>query len=151
MKKKIASYLSCLLFLGGCASSNPTGNSINLKDVANEIVSKGSFDSSLVELNEDEIKSFYFYEAGLVEEAIVYISTQTTADEVALFKTDKVEEVKKAIVERVQNQVSTFGSYFPEENPKLENAVILVKNDIVIFVASKDPKQIQEMIEKLFK
>ena len=92
------------------------------------------------------------YGVSNAKEAVVYISSGATAEEIALFSFETQEEAKQAeeLAEaRIREQRESFESYVPEEVKKLDNAVILQSgNEVAVCVA--DGKAAKEILSKYF-
>jgi len=114
-------------------------SSIDVFDAAQKIVDKANFDIALDRIDEANVPYISGY-ASLPEgtRCAVYMAAGANAEEVAVFASDDTTAVTNAIKNHIQLQSEAFSSYKPDDVPKLENAIIYSKNDIVVLVVTGD-------------
>lgn len=123
MKKKlIMLLLSCALVLQACSAQNLD---IDPKELAVSLRETVAFQDELSLVDEDMAEKLYGIDN--FTEAYVYVGSGATAEEIAVFEFDSLDETEKAAGkarERIDQQKEDFASYIPEETARLDNAVI---------------------------
>lgn len=136
--------------------SGSTENSVNQGDgadlgaVAEELLKNAGFVDELNQADAATVEKLYGISGA--KEAVVYISSGATAEEIALFsfetekEAEQAEELAKA---RIDEQKESFESYVPEEVKKLDNAVIRrLGSRLAVCVADGDAAE--EILSKYF-
>lgn len=126
------------------------GDNRDLDAAAEELLEQAGFTDELNQADAATVEKLYG--VSNAKEAVVYISSGATAEEIALFSFETQEEAKQAeeLAEaRIREQRESFESYVPEEVKKLDNAVILQSgNEVAVCVA--DGKAAKEILSKYF-
>lgn len=153
MKKKLCViWMACCILmtgvLAGCGSS--TGLTIDTGALAAELYEGITWQDQIQEVDLSKALSLY----GISEDAVftgsVYISTNATAEEIAVFEAvsgDEASAIKDKLETRVETQRSSFESYNPAEVPKLDNAVIQVKNTYVVLVVCDNTSEAKTILD----
>ena len=144
MKKIIAAFLAALtlmLLLTGCGK-----NEIDVTQLSAEILENGKFAETLTEVNENITKRRLDLTDDEVEMCAAFKGTSAVVDEIIIIKTSDTDAVEKQVREYVQSQIEQYASYRASEVPKLENAVIYVSGNTVIYCASEDPDRVMQII-----
>lgn len=151
MKKSglFAVLAAAVLFASGCSSSAKTIDAAGLaKSLATEI----AYDDTLEELDADEVAMYMDVPDGV--EAVMYMGSGSTAEEVAVF-TAPDEETAKTMLDNVQSflddQAESFEDYVPEESKRVGNAVLEQKGKYVVLCVSGDSDAAKEVIGEAFK
>lgn len=136
--KTLSASLLCLVLMfsfAGC--SGESEKDIDLDKLSQELLTEVEFKDKLAQIDEAMIAKVYGIDYA--EKAIVYVSSGATAEEIALFKLKNSEDAQKAydaVNKRLDYQKKSFELYIPEEMIKLDDAVIQLCGDYVIFCVS---------------
>ncbi len=161
MKKSIGKrifgvLLMCAMvmtMLAGCGgSANVT---IDTAELADDIYAGVTWQDQISEVDLSKALSLYGIDSDAVTSGKVYISTNATAEEIAVLEVSStgdvtVDDVKTCVEGRVESQKASFESYNAAEVPKLENALIYVKGQYVILVVCDDVSEAETVIEEAF-
>ena len=112
------------------------------------LVEAGAFSEELEKLDADMAFALYrLADCGLeredLKDAVVLRSAGATCEEAAvlIFAEDKhTDSAVEAMTAYKEAQIESNQSYRPEEIPKLENAIMMVRENTVLFVAAADLK-----------
>lgn len=159
-----AAALLCLL-LAACSGQNapvesglPSGQSSEQKKVPyNEddvktLLNAGIFSEEPEQLDLEIACGLIGVDEGLVESCRFYLPTSTNAEALALFvlkDAGDAESVKAACEDWTQDQIESYSSYGPEHVPKLEGAVLCVRENTVLLVVGADPAAAQSAVNAL--
>ncbi len=156
MKKKIAwiLMLGCMLIglLSGCGSSTAV-NQIDTAQLADDIYQGVTWKDQISEVNLDKALKLYGISSDVIISGKVYISTNATAEEIAVFEVateDQVSTVQTAVEDRVASQKASFESYNAEEVPKLNAPLIVTKGQYVILVVCDTTSEAKTVIDNAF-
>ena len=124
MKKELLLLGVMLLTLlaGGCGAK---GQTADVGQLTEELLTKVDFEDELTELGADMIPNLYGVE-GAVEQR-VYMSSGATAEEIAVFLFATEEEAQagqEALEQRLESRKVDFANYMPDEAARLDNAVL---------------------------
>lgn len=131
-------------------NSTEQAESVDLGVIADELLKNAGFADELNQADADTVEKLYGISGA--KEAVVYISSGATAEEIALFsfetekEAEQAEELAKA---RISEQKESFGSYVPEEVKKLDNAVIR-RSGSRLAVCVADGGAAEEILSKYF-
>ena len=144
MKKIVVAMILVLsLCLFGCGEKN---TSINMEDLAQELMEQLPFTDELAEIKENVIYHLYALDSEKIEEIKVYLSSGATAEEIAIIKSDDVSAVEEAVKKRVESKKKDFEGYLPEELEKLEDPVIITRGNYVILCITSDSELARKII-----
>ena len=155
MKKAILILpVLCLLLLCACGGKTPAKADLPApEDLAAELQASGAFSEELV-LTENDVGCFLY---GLQESDApgmrYYFSSGAVADEIAILPcADEaaVEKVKSECGTRLELQTSLFTVYRPEEVPKLEDALVLQRDNTILLCVAADYEKAREILDKYF-
>lgn len=82
---------------------------------------------------------------------ILLLSTGAAADEICLIKAadkDSQKAMKEKILARIEKQKESFASYLPQETAKLDNAIIIEREDYLILVVCSEPQKADNIIKE---
>lgn len=120
---------------------------VSLADELNALIK----DDTMTELSEDMIEATYGFAPDMLEGAKIYMSSGSTANEVAVFSCKK-EEDTKTIMDilgvRVKSREESYKEYNPKEAEKLKGAIIGSKGNYVILVVVEDYAAAKEILGK---
>jgi Domain of unknown function (DUF4358) len=109
-------------------------------------------------MEEGDIKSLrklYYINKNQVEDFVSFVpKSNMNANEILVLKVKDEKDIpttKSGIEERIKKQGESFKNYRPEEYNLIENAILEVEGNNIIFIISKDSSQIKEAIDSNFK
>lgn len=153
MKKRsfiLLAALFSLLLAAGCSGKDKKAE-WNLTEVTNRLRNEIEYTDSL-DTMDSSLMGYLFsdIDPADVSEQIIYISTGSTAEEIAAFKA--VDEAAAGRIEeglrlRVESQTESFTDYVPEEVKRLEDAVIARNGLSVVLSVSGDPDTAKKILE----
>lgn len=125
------------------------------EEIRNAITSSTDVDKNYNKGTELELKKNY----GIFEKEVedyIYYSPLSSMDAseilVVKFSNSKLANKYKSSVEnRIVKRVEMYRSYRPEEAEILDNSIIEIKGNYLIFVASKDIDKIKSSLDLAFK
>ena len=95
------------------------------------------------------LKKFYGLNAEDYEGVLIYVpGTNMYANEVLLIRlsdTSQADSVREAIEERIDTQHNIFAGYAPEQTALLEQSVVDVQGNYVLYVTDYDADRIDEV------
>ncbi len=156
-----AAALLGLALLGGCGGgveyaeelTAVAPGSLAVSEIVHSLM-KSTDNVQFVRLDSDAVSSYYSYEEGTVEEAAVYISTDSArADEIAVFKLAPGRDgaqVIDAVNSRVRSKEQSFRNISPAEYEKLTSAVSVNISGYVVLAVTAHPDTARAMIGELF-
>lgn len=174
MKKSIAvvSILAALL-LTACGNTDEsvpvdatvqTVDSINIVSESEDVIETTAADiasavmaeieiPSAVEKNAENLGAFYDVDTATVAEMSVFIcGSGAYPDELAVFKFNDADSAKagaEAVQKRLDDQIAIYTDYTPDEMYKLNEAIIITKDNWVVFAACSNNTRAEEIIDGL--
>lgn len=151
MKKAVVAGLAAMMVLGlaGCGNGNADVD-IDPVALADDMKASVTFQDQLSEVALDKVLALYGIDAEIVDSGKAYLSTNATAEEIAVIKAKTAEDVdtiKTAVQNRVAAQLQSFQSYNANEVPKLENPVIETAGNCVILCVCDDKGEAEAVID----
>lgn len=125
---------------------------ININDLADDIIKNIKFEDELNLTNKLVVEKLYNIDNYLNE--VVYMSSGATAEEIAIFEFENDEDCTQAVNKakiRIENQLENFKDYMPKEVKKLNNAILINKNEYLIVCITNDYRKAEELINKYIK
>jgi len=122
---------------------------VDVKAIADSLNSDITYTDKLTEVDLDTAKMFLNIGDVAIEESYIYESSGATAEEIVVIKckdSDSAVKAKDAFIQRVKEQTENFTDYVPEEVPKLNDAVIAVKDVYAVLSVSGDSAKAKEII-----
>lgn len=108
---------------------------------------------SAMEKTIDKIGAYYDIDTSTVAEMSVFIcGSGAYPDELAVFKFNDEQSAKtgaELVQKRLDSQIALYTDYTPAEMYKLNEAVLMLKDNWVIFAACSDNERAKEIIENL--
>lgn len=144
--KKFLAVLAASLLLASCGSSKTPD--INIDNLAADLVADVSFTDDLALIDDSMISNLYNVQ---YEDAVLYMGSGATAEEVAIFACADEAAAKTALdgaKSHIQSQIDSFEDYIPEEVKRLEEALVLQEGKYVITVVTEDKETAQGVIDK---
>lgn len=162
MKKKIISVLMAAMCLAtaSCASAE-TPVSTQKEEVKEIVIAAGDVTGAV--LAEIPINSaiekgiadleFYFTEldtSKLTDSSYYMCASGAYPDEIAVFVFDSADSAataESAVKARLDKQISVYESYTPEEMYKLEDAVLSVRQNVILYAVTENNSRVQEIFD----
>lgn len=146
----ILSLIACL-FLAACSrQSAPV--TWDLTDLTDRLLSEITYTDALDEMAPDLMSYLYAdIDPADVSNQIIYISSGSTAEEIAAFKAIDEEAAGRILAglqTRINDQIDSFTDYVPAEVKRLEDAVLVQNGVYVILSVSGDPETAKEILKK---
>lgn len=140
------------LTLGAATGCGSKAKTIDASALAGSLSKDISYDEELKEVNAEDVTNYVSLEDKV--EAVMYMSSGSTAEEVAVF-TAEDEETAKKMQTNVENfltdQKNSFKDYIPAEASRIDEAVIEQKGNYVVLCVSGDSDKAKEIINEAFK
>ena len=124
MKKRMLSFLLALALLFGLAGCGATGGSLDIQALAEDLLKNGEFSDELWKIDDSMVQKLY--NVSDYTQALVYVGSCATAEELALFafpSEDAAAQGLQKAKDRLESQIADYRTYLPQEVPKLQNAV----------------------------
>lgn len=142
--------LFSLLLAAGCSGKDKKAE-WDLTEVTDRLRNEIEYTDTL-DTMDPSLMSYLFgdIDPADVSEQIIYISTGSTAEEIAAFKAVDEEaagRIEEGLSLRVASQTESFTDYVPEEVKRLEDAVIVRNGLSVILSVSGDPETAKEILK----
>ncbi|NLL38739.1 MAG: DUF4358 domain-containing protein [Clostridiales bacterium] len=138
--KRILIFCAVLaLILSGCGKD--TGKSIDFQSFCADLLTGGAFTEELIPVDTELGCAHYGIDQADCKQAMFYLSSGATAEELALFEARDAEalgRIKDAVNNRLRLQTDSFESYLPSEVPKLEKAIVFTRGNYVILIVADD-------------
>ncbi|MBR1738846.1 MAG: DUF4358 domain-containing protein [Ruminococcus sp.] len=124
--------------------------SVSVTETAEKLKSEVTFDSELTEHDASKIDRIHGITEDKYTEAKVYVDgSSATPEEIACFAavdSDAAAEIKAVLQAEIDSQKDRFKDYAPEQAPKLDDAVLVVKGNNVYMCVSGDNAKAKEII-----
>ena len=158
MKKKIAIIIIIIAIIAVLAmiivKNNNKTIQINIEDLASKILQSGAFEDELIKVDSEMIMKDYNFTADEVEEFVSYQGSGATSEEIVILKVkDKsnLNSIKDKINARIEERKEAFQSYLPKEVGKIDNNILRVEGNYVIFCVSNDSSKVNQIINDYVK
>lgn len=139
-----------MLTLTACSAGKDKDITVDINKLSDEIQSQAVTTDKLVKSTDDNFASTYFVDMSKAEESIAYLSSATTACEVAVVKCKDsayVSEVEKLFKTRATNQSKLFATYNTTEAAKLDSAIIKTAGNYVVLCVVDDNAKAEEILK----
>lgn len=160
-KKTLCVILAAMAITCACASCGDSGNdgdrtepttvTYDVAATADKLKNEIAYEDSLVELDGTKIQNILGVAPDAYNTAKVYISSSgATPEEIAFFEaknSSMATTIKASLDVRLTNQKNTFTDYKPDQIPKLDNAVLVIRDNYVIYCVSGDSAKAKEIID----
>lgn len=147
--KKIAICTAVAAILcAGC--SNETAD-VDVKELSKQLTTQIKYEDELTEISEEDIENYIEMETDV--EGIMYMSSGSTAEEVAVFTapdSSTADKMKENVQVFLDDQKSSFEDYIPEEAKRVEDAVVFASDNYVVLCVSGDSNKATEIIDEAF-
>lgn len=151
MKKTLTFILAAALAVLLLAACGGQAAEPDLDELAFKLKDSTAFGEELYLLDEGIARELY----GLNEETkcAAWAGAGATAEELAVFETGS-EEDARTLLERLQERnsarIADYGSYLPDEVPKLENSLILAEGRFVLLCTAQDSSGARQLWNATF-
>ena len=142
----------CAVLLTGCGSEKSL--SVSASQLADKLAQEVGFTDQMSKTEERILYTLYDMEESAVSEAVVYMSTGATAEEIAVITVSdagNVSKAEEAVKARVESQKEAFENYVPEELTKLSDPVIRTVGNTVILCVSNHNDKAEQIIDSVIK
>jgi len=151
MKKLTLLLLFCSLFICGCSKKSEQASDWNLTDLTNRLLQEIEYTDTLSEM-EPDLMSYLFpdIDSADVSEQLIYLSSGSTAEELAAFEAvdeDAAKRIEEGLLARIESQKESFTDYVAEEVKRLEDAVLVRNGKFVILSVSGEPDKAKEILK----
>lgn len=125
---------------------------IDVNKLANDIIQNIEFEDELNKVDDETVKKLY----GITDTVsqVVYMSSGATAEEIAIFEFKSKEECQTGLEKanmRINEQKQSFKDYMPKEMKKLEEAIVVNKNNYLIVCITDNQGEIEKILNKYIK
>lgn len=144
----LTAALTCMLT--GCGS----GRVADASALADKLYTSLTFQDELTQATDTVRDTLYAIDSGDLAEGKLYISSGATAEEIAVFRaTDKAaaDRLYKAAQERLESQKAGYEDYAPAEMPKLNNALLMKKGNMVLLCVVEDHDTAKWIVDRAWK
>ena len=165
MKKKLSAIILAIMCFsaascGGAAEqtttttaqaeAQPAAVTFTASQVTEAVLTEITINSA-IEKDKDSLAAYFpdMDTAGLTDVSYYMCASGAYPDEIGVFvfESAQLAETAKASVEsRLEKQKATYESYTPEEMYKLEDAVVEVRNNIIIYSVTADNSRANEIM-----
>lgn len=155
IKKNILYFMIAvfsLILLVGC-NSNSGKKNLDIANTVNKIKTEIKF-PEMVEISRNDISNYYDLNMSDIEN--IHLSINASGgfpDEIAIVKVDSsnnVKSIKESFEKRKQQLIKTFENYQPNEMYKLNQSVIVSKDNYVAFIVSSNSNQAKKIFLNSF-
>lgn len=153
--KKIAAFAAAALAcvsLAGCGSAKDI--TVDVNALAAELRDGIAYQDELESIDSAMISMVYDV-GDEVEEAVVYMGSGGTAEEIAVFACKDADAAKNQVTpvvkQHIEDQITSFESYVPGEVAKLKDAVVRTVGRYVAVCVSDDSAAAEKILDKYMK
>ena len=142
------------IIIGIMQKNNNKTIEINVEDLATKMQQSGAFEDELVKIDSEMIMNDYNFTTDEVEEFVSYQGSGATSEEIVILKVkDKsnLNSIKDKINARIEERKEAFQSYLPKEVGKIDNNILRVEGNYVIFCVSNDSSKVNQIINDYVK
>lgn len=145
--------LICMVVLAFALTACSKGGkdiTVDVAKLAEELQAQTVTSDTLSATAPEMLSSIYFVNADQMTKGAAYMSSGSTACEVAVIEckeAKQAEEAAKSFQTRVTNQSDLFASYDPEEVTKLDAAIIKTSGKYAVLCVCDDTKKAEEILK----
>lgn len=135
-----------------CACGEGSSKTVDTAALASSLLNDISYEEQLTELDKEDISNYIDLEDGT--EAVMYMSSGSTAEEIAVFTAkDKgsAAKQKENVQSFLNDQKDSFSAYIPQEAKRIEDAVLVTDGNYVILCVSGESEKAQVIIDQALK
>lgn len=137
MKRRILPFLLALALILGLSGCGSAGGKLDIQALAEDLLENGEFSDELWKIDDSMVEKLYNVED--YTQALVYVGSGATAEELALFAFPSEDAAARGLQKaqaRLESQIGDYRTYLPQEVPKLQNAVVKQWGSFVIVCVS---------------
>lgn len=137
MKRSVFSLLLALALILGLSGCGSAGGKLDIQALAEDLLENGEFSDELWKIDDSMVEKLYNVED--YTQALVYVGSGATAEELALFAFPSEDAAARGLQKaqaRLESQIGDYRTYLPQEVPKLQNAVVKQWGSFVIVCVS---------------
>lgn len=141
----IAAVMALAFF--GCTKD---GGNYDADIIADALNSELQFGEELEKSTQEAAYSIYGVDSSLCTKAAFYAGSSATADEIAVFNCvdDSARQtVADAVQARIDYLREGYGSYGPDQVPKIDSASVITKGNTVIICICENSDAVQGVID----
>ena len=151
MKKAITLIVCMALTAALLAACGAQPTEPDLDELAFQLKDSANFGEEMYLLDEGIARELY----GLGTDAscVAWSGAGATAEELAVFETASAgdaQELLERLWERNESRIADYGSYLPDEVPKLENSLILAEGRFVLLCTAQDSSGARQLWKATF-
>lgn len=127
---------------------------INIEELATKISESRAFEDQLMKIDSEMTMEDYGFTTEEVKALVSYQGSGATSEEIVVLEVNdksNLDSVKGKINNRINERKEAFASYLPEEVGKIDNNVMQVKGNYVIFCISNDSNKVINAINEYIK
>lgn len=150
MKKIFAAVLAAALCLL-CACSQQTARPYDIDD-AQTLLDAGLFSEQLEQLDSSVACMLLGVDESKVDQCAAYLPTSVNSEALFLFVLSDGEAagaVETSMRSWLTDQIDSFADYGPDQVPKLEGAVVSVRENTVLLLVGSDPTAAKTAVDGL--
>ncbi len=150
MVKKLVCVLMAAVLVMSLAACGQSKD-VDIKALSQELKAASIFTEPLTEQNDSIVKSMVLLDTDLCELYEFYMTTGFTGEEFGVFKCKTAEDAKTLETQleaRKTAQYNAYVSYNQEAVPRIENTIIKVSGNYVVYVVANDSAAAQEIVNK---
>lgn len=140
--------ITSAVLLTACGGSKKTVD-VDVEKLADELNSSVVTSDQLSKTESTMLPSIYFWDEADVSNAVAYMSSGATADEICVVEcadASKTSGIEKLFQTRVDNQSELYASYNEPEVDKLKDAIIKSAGKYTVLVVSDDQEKAGEIL-----
>lgn len=152
MKNKlIAAILAAvMLAVTGCGAKKDV--QIDIDALASELAAGVAFEDELSLIDDGMIPMLY--DADVYADAVLYLGSGATAEEIAVFACEDETRAKGMLDEansHIESQIISFEDYIPAEVQRLEEAIVRQAGRYVVIVVTADTDAAEKILDEHLK
>ncbi len=163
MKKMITiAALSAALLLTGCSEGGTSSDSgstpaastaestATAAEKAEKLLAEVEFAGEMTAIESENMEfQLGFGTDGLTDYAAYICGSGAFPDEFGVFTADsaeRAEEIKTALLNRIETQKATYADYTPDEMYKFDDCFVIIKENTVCYAVTADNSKAEEIL-----
>lgn len=142
--------LLAAMTITACSGEKDKNINVDIKKMAEEIQTQSITSGELKETTGDIFASTYFVDMSKVDESAAYLSSASTACEIAVVKckdSTYAAEVETLFKNRAESQSKLFATYDTTEAAKLDSAIVKTAGNYVVLCVVDDTAKAEEVLK----